>query len=496
MGRCNITLCIIACVLALLTFCHCEIKYFANSDATQALLPSTTTTIKVAVTQVPDVGYYFIPSAGPSYSQGGPNVTRGYFILPEHETDHVAYAPIARALALRGFFVGLLNTDNLSHTAVSAVVRKVMQENPKQFWSAVGHGKGGRTASLLVQSFFPKIKGLGLLGSSVDSTVNLSGFVLPAITMYGPNDLIVPQSISQADLVSTLPNSAYDGPIAGANHATFAAITTEYANDGVSTVARTAVLSTITDALFLLGALTHYPSAMQEVLFYGDVNINSPYALPVPVNKQNFRYVEGEGNLADKSWHVFQPFNPTKVAYVHYVGAACPPEAYFKFASDLADKGVTVFIPNFSLNYGLKGFNITSSIIAAHPNITNWSVGGHSYGAIAASYYVQAYPNKVKAFLLYASGNLCPNCNFTTYDVKTLLMWGSRDTVGGPQAFKEKLIPKLPADTIYHEVVGGNHYHFGYYGYQYPDTIALVSREEQQRQMVLYSDQLLSQFKS
>ena len=48
---------------------------------------------------------------------------------------------------------------------------------------------------------------------------------------------------------------------------------------------------------------------------------------------------------------------------------------------------------------------------------------------------------------------------------------------------KEKVIknkPNLPKTTVYIEIEGGNHSQFGYYGTQFNDDQASITREKQQ----------------
>ena len=42
-------------------------------------------------------------------------------------------------------------------------------------------------------------------------------------------------------------------------------------------------------------------------------------------------------------------------------------------------------------------------MIAAHPEITNWAIGGHSLGGAMAANYVYSHPDAVQGLVLWAA---------------------------------------------------------------------------------------------
>ena len=121
--------------------------------------------------------------------------------------------------------------------------------------------------------------------------------------------------------------------------------------------------------------------------------------------------------------------------------------------------------------------NAADKPIADFPNIQRWAVGGHSLGGVAAALYVRDRIDGIVFWASYPADDALKNTN-----MKTLSIYGTRD-MGGMDAF-DKSQGKLPADTEFVVIDGGNHGQFGDYGFQPGDNEAAISRAEQQSQTV------------
>jgi hypothetical protein len=128
-------------------------------------------------------------------------------------------------------------------------------------------------------------------------------------------------------------------------------------------------------------------------------------------------------------------------------------------------------------------------VIAAHPEITRWAVGGHSLGGAMSAAYIYGNPAAIGGLALWAA---YPAGNNSLADRATVVTSISATNDGLATADKiEASRPLLPPDTTWVVIEGGNHAGFGYYGRQGGDGQATLPRKEQQRQTVDATVQML-----
>lgn len=188
---------------------------------------------------------------------------------------------------------------------------------------------------------------------------------------------------------------------------------------------------------------------------------------------------------------IFQPQTPNHTGLVFYQGARVAPAAYAVVLRAIADQGYTVFAPKLPLNMALLGVNAADAIIAAHPEITAWAIGGHSLGGVAASNYVSSTTNPaVKGLILFASYSASDLTSKTGLAIVSIS--GSLDGLVTPAKIAQYK-PLLPAQTQYVVIQGGNHAQFGDYGPQPGDNAAQISFQDQTDQVVAASLALLAQ---
>src|SRR5205085_11344268 len=121
-------------------------------------------------------------------------------------------------------------------------------------------------------------------------------------------------------------------------------------------------------------------------------------------------------------------------------------------------------------------------VIAAHPEITRWAVGGHSLGGAFAANFAYHHPGAVAGLVLWAAYPPSSD-DLAGSGLQVVSIYGTRDGLAGP----EKIAPSralLPADTVYAAIEGGNHAGFGRYGPQAGDNAATITPEAQQAQVV------------
>lgn len=167
-------------------------------------------------------------------------------------------------------------------------------------------------------------------------------------------------------------------------------------------------------------------------------------------------------------------------ALIFYPGGKVDPRSYAPMAHALAAQGYLVVIPPMPLNLAVFGINAADGIIAAHPEIEHWALGGHSLGGSMAARYAQAHPDTVQGLALLAS---YPDIDLSTYALDAVVLYGSNDGLATVEKV-ESTRAFLPSTAQFIEIAGGNHAQFGWYGDQSGDNPASISREEQQTQTI------------
>ncbi len=177
-------------------------------------------------------------------------------------------------------------------------------------------------------------------------------------------------------------------------------------------------------------------------------------------------------------------FTPTKnkstTGIIFYPGGKVQPEAYSVIASKLAENGYTTIIVKMPFNLAFFGTNKADDVIATHPEIKTWVIGGQSLGGVFASDYAVNHQDKIKGVIYLAS---YPSANASNATFKALSIRGSLDNLTTAQDI-EKNKNKFPANTIFVTINGGNHYNNGNYGPQAGDNNSTITREQQQEQTV------------
>lgn len=188
-------------------------------------------------------------------------------------------------------------------------------------------------------------------------------------------------------------------------------------------------------------------------------------------------------SITAKPWFVFQPtLNEPTTGFIIYPGGRVDPRAYAPQAHAIAGKGFLVVIVPMPLNLAVFGTGRASSVIQSFPQIKSWVIGGHSLGGSMAAMYAYHHKDKMKGLVLWASYPASNN-DLSDSAMKVTSIYATLDGL----ATKEKINASrnlLPTDTTWVQIDGGNHAQFGWYGAQAGDNPAVISREEQQAQVI------------
>lgn len=164
------------------------------------------------------------------------------------------------------------------------------------------------------------------------------------------------------------------------------------------------------------------------------------------------------------------PEGDADVGLVFYPGGKVEAEAYLPILDRLRDEGVACFLVRVPFNLAFFDIDAASRVMAAHPEVGHWYVGGHSLGGIAASQYADRNEDGVEGLVLlgsYIYGDYPPE--------ETVTVYGS---------LNQDVEDKIDYTENVVEIEGGNHAQFGNYGPQAGDAEATISAEEQQEAAV------------
>lgn len=196
---------------------------------------------------------------------------------------------------------------------------------------------------------------------------------------------------------------------------------------------------------------------------------------------------------AGEDWLVFTPAGETPTTgFIIYPGGFVDPEAYTPVARGIAEQGFLVVIDPMPLGLGVLGIEGADSIIAAMPQISAWGIGGHSLGGAMAAEYTARNPESIDALALWAAYP-AKNTDLSGLDLEAVSIYGDADGVASMSDVGDGAT-RLPEETNFVLIPGGNHTQFGAYGdsLQRGDSPATIGRDEQKNIIVANTAAMLS----
>lgn len=177
---------------------------------------------------------------------------------------------------------------------------------------------------------------------------------------------------------------------------------------------------------------------------------------------------------------VFRPAGTKPVTgLILYPGGKVDAAAYAPTAAALAELGFLVVIVPMPLNLAVLGIDRADTVMAAHPEIAQWAIGGHSLGGAMAAQYVASHPGKVRGLVLWAAYSAAA----IDPPIPAIVIYGTLDAGVASYTSGENL-EKLGGSPIVVPIEGGNHEGMGWYTGQPNDPPATISRDDQQAQLV------------
>jgi hypothetical protein len=183
----------------------------------------------------------------------------------------------------------------------------------------------------------------------------------------------------------------------------------------------------------------------------------------------------------DTSGLTFRPERTNGKGIILYPGAKVEGVAYAYLAGKLQAAGYTVSIPNMPLKFPILAAGRADEVIAAHPAVEKWFIGGHSLGGVAAAQYAEEHQEALAGLYFLAS---YPTGDFALSDLPMLSVSAENDGLTTPQDIEERRM-LFSANSEFIEIAGGNHAQFGLYGEQKNDLPADIGPLEQQDQVAM-----------
>jgi len=196
-------------------------------------------------------------------------------------------------------------------------------------------------------------------------------------------------------------------------------------------------------------------------------------------------------NVAVGDYITFTPANqrPAEVGFIFYPGGRVDARSYAAPLHQIAAQGYFVALVQVPLNLAFFDVNAGAQIIADHPEVKKWVVGGHSLGGVAAELFVEERTD-ISGVVFWAS--YPADEGIKNSSLRVLTIYGTNDMAG--QAKFDETKSLNPPTAQYVIIQGGNHGQFGDYGPQPGDNPADISRSEQQAQIVAATVQFLASF--
>ena len=190
-------------------------------------------------------------------------------------------------------------------------------------------------------------------------------------------------------------------------------------------------------------------------------------------------------------WLVFAPVGETPTAgFIFYPGGRVDARAYAPAARAIAAAGYRVVIVPMPLNLAVLAPDRAEAVMAAFPDVSVWAVGGHSLGGAMAARFAADHSEAVQGLALWAAYPAASD-DLSALALRVVVVYGTRDGLANAQDVTAAA-ERLPADTRWVAVEGGNHAQFGWYGPQSGDNPATVSAEAQQAAVVAGTVEMLA----
>ena len=172
-------------------------------------------------------------------------------------------------------------------------------------------------------------------------------------------------------------------------------------------------------------------------------------------------------------------FTPTRrqptTGLVLYPGGKVPPAAYAPQARAIAELGYLVVIVSVPFNLAVFDIGAAAPVIAAHPEIEHWVVGGHSLGGSMAAQFLGRPPGAAEGLVLWAAYSAA---DLSDQDWPCPSIYGTLDAGIASYTSPSTVANARPRPSTFTVIEGGNHEQMGWYTGQPNDPPATITRAD------------------
>ncbi len=175
---------------------------------------------------------------------------------------------------------------------------------------------------------------------------------------------------------------------------------------------------------------------------------------------------------------LFEPKQKFDKVFIFFPGAIVDPKAYVPLCRKISENGIKVYLIKMPWRLASQGYEIPKELHLFADKSKTYILAGHSQGGKMAAQFVKENPTLVDKLILI--GTTHPrDISLADSTIPILKIYGSDDGVADEKTiFQNK--SKLPVTTKFVKIEGANHAQFGYYGFQFGDNSARISRKKQQ----------------
>lgn len=183
---------------------------------------------------------------------------------------------------------------------------------------------------------------------------------------------------------------------------------------------------------------------------------------------------------------VFEPVaGRASAGLIFFPGGMVDPEAYAPLTRAVAEEGYEAVILKLPFRRAFlesQEAEVVERARALMERDRGWVVAGHSRGGVLACRVAATHPSLPAALVLIGTSHPVDR-DLSGLRFPVTKIYATRDGLATVQEVEANR-GNLPAATRWVKIEGGNHGQFGWYGRQFGDGKATISREEQQARTV------------
>lgn len=159
-----------------------------------------------------------------------------------------------------------------------------------------------------------------------------------------------------------------------------------------------------------------------------------------------------------------------QAGFIFYPGGKVEHTAYAPLMRALAEQGILCVLTDMPLRLAVLDMNAADGIAEKYPQVTRWSIGGHSLGGAMAASYAAKHAEDFDGLVLLAAYS---TADLPDEGLAVVSVYGTADKVMNFDKY-EQYRSNLPAHAEEIAIPGGNHAQFGCYGEQAGDGTATI----------------------